>query len=179
MAHPSPREMVWILSRDTSANPILFRRQLPTRMLFVDHVLQFNMFPLQHIVQRRGAILEALYCISLELIMTSLFHFEEKIHRKHLSRAETIPLLFPRLLSYVLEHLGFSTKPHQERRRVYEATFTVEKRQFMLGAPPLPTYPLVEVDPKIDLPQVQQPLLRSPTSQFQQPLPLTHYLPHL
>ena len=37
--------------------------------------------------------------------MTSLFHFEEKIHRKHLNRVKTIPLLFPRLLSHVLEHL--------------------------------------------------------------------------
>ena len=61
--HSSPREMVRILSRDTSVCPILFRRQLPTGMLFVDHVLQSNMFPLQHVVQRQGAILEALYCI--------------------------------------------------------------------------------------------------------------------
>ena len=49
--------------------------------------------------------------------MSSLFHFEKKIHRKHLSRAETIRLLFPRLLSHVLEHLGFLTEPNQERRR--------------------------------------------------------------
>ena len=59
--------------------------------------------------------------------MTSLFHFEEKIHKKHLSRADTIPPLFLRLFSHVLEHLGFPTEPHQERRRVCEATFTVEK----------------------------------------------------
>ena len=44
--------------------------------------------------------------------MTSFFHFEEKIHKKHLSRVETIPLLFPRLLSIVLEHLGFLVEPH-------------------------------------------------------------------
>ena len=59
--------------------------------------------------------------------MTSLFHFEEKIHRKHLSRAETIPLLFLRMLSHVLEHLGFSAEPHREHCQVCEATFTVEK----------------------------------------------------
>ena len=59
--------------------------------------------------------------------MTSLFHFEEKIHRKHLKRAETIPLLFPRFLSHVLEHLGFPAEPYQERCRVCEATFTIEK----------------------------------------------------
>ena len=50
--------------------------------------------------------------------MTSLFHFEEKIHRNHHRRAETVPLLFPRLLSHVLEHLGFPVEPHHECRRV-------------------------------------------------------------
>ena len=84
--------------------------------------------------------------------MTSLFHFEEKIHRKHLSRAETIPLLFPRLLYHVLEHLGFPAGPHRERRRVCEATFTVEKWQLVPGAPPLPANPPAEADPQIDPP---------------------------
>ena len=100
--HPLPREMVHILSRDTSAGPILFRRQLPTWMFFIDHVLRSNLFPLYHLVQKRRAILEVLYCISegfwfnpVVLIMTSLFHFEEKIHCKNLTRAEAIPLLFP------------------------------------------------------------------------------------
>ena len=69
--------------------------------------------------------------------MTSLFHFEDKIHRKHLTRAEAIPLLFPRLLSQVLEHLGFPVEPYLEHCWVCEATFTVEKWQFMSGAPPL------------------------------------------
>ena len=39
--------------------------------------------------------------------MTALLHFEEKVHRKDLARAEAFPLLMPRLLSQVLEHLGF------------------------------------------------------------------------
>ena len=63
--------------------------------------------------------------------MTSLFHLEEKIHKKHLSRAKTIPLLFPRLLSHVLEHLGFPAEPHREHHQVCEATFTVKKWQFV------------------------------------------------
>ena len=103
--HPSPREMVCLLSGDTTAGTIMFRRQLPPRMLLIDHILRSNLFPLQHIVQRKGAILEALYLISegfwfslAELIMTSLFHFEDKVHRKSLPRAESTPLLFPRLL---------------------------------------------------------------------------------
>ena len=40
--------------------------------------------------------------------MTSLMHFEEKVHRKGLVRAESLMLLMPRLLCQVLEHLGFS-----------------------------------------------------------------------
>ena len=132
--HSSPWEMVHILSRDTSSSPILFRRQLPTGMLFIDHVLRLNLFPLQHLVQRKVAILEAIYSISegfwfnpTELIMTSLFHFKEKIHRKNLTKAEAIPLLFLRLLSQLLKHLGFFTEPYLEHRRVCEAIFTMEK----------------------------------------------------
>ena len=87
--------------------------------------------------------------------MTSFFHFEEIIHRKHLSRAETIPLLFLRLLCHVLEHLGFPTKPHPESCQVYEATFTVKKWQFVPEAPPLPANPPTEVDPQIDPPHLQ------------------------
>ena len=60
---PSHREMVRCLALDTTAGPILFRRQLPPQMLLVDHVLRTSLFPLQHYVQRRGAILEALYRI--------------------------------------------------------------------------------------------------------------------
>ena len=103
--HPSTREMVHLLSRDTSVGPILFRRQLPRSILLIDHILWSNLSLLQHIVQRRGAILKAIYRIlegfwfsRTELIMTSLFHFEDKVHRKSLTRAESTPLLFPRLL---------------------------------------------------------------------------------
>ena len=120
---PSQREMVRCLARDTTAGPILFRRQLPPQMLLVDHLLRTSLFPLQHYVQRRGAILEALYRISegfwfspSELVMTALLHFEDKVHRKGLARAEGLPLLMPRLLSQVLEHLGFPEKPRIERR---------------------------------------------------------------
>ena len=91
LPHPSTREMVRLLSMDANGGSILFRRHLPQRMLLIDHVLRSNMFPLQHIVQGRGAILEVLYRISkgywfspAELIMTSLFHFEARVHRRSL-----------------------------------------------------------------------------------------------
>ena len=61
---PSQREMVRCLTRDTTAGPVLFCRQLSTQILLVDHLLRTILFPLQHYVQRRGAILEALYRIS-------------------------------------------------------------------------------------------------------------------
>ena len=48
--------------------------------------------------------------------MTALLHFEDKVHRKDLARAEGLPLLMPRLLSQVLEHLGFPEEPCIERR---------------------------------------------------------------
>ena len=103
---PSQREMVGCLAQDTTAGPILFRRQLSPQMLLVDHVLRTSLFSLQHYVQCRRAILEALYRISegfwfspSELVMTSLLHFEEKVHLKGLALAESLPLLMPRLLS--------------------------------------------------------------------------------
>ena len=48
--------------------------------------------------------------------MTLLLQFEEKVHRKDLARAESIPLLMPRLLSYVLEKMGFPEEPGIEMR---------------------------------------------------------------
>ena len=120
---PSHREMVRCLARDTTAGPVLFRRQLSPQMLLVDHLLWTSLFLLQHYVQRKASILEALYQISegfwfspSELVTTSLLHFEEKVHRKGLARAEGLPLLMSRLLSQVLEHMGFLEKPRIEWR---------------------------------------------------------------
>ena len=85
----SQRDMVHILSRGTSTHSFLLRNELPPGMLLLDMVLRSNIFPLQHMVQRRWAILEALFRISKgfyfgphHLIMTSLLYFEEKVHRK-------------------------------------------------------------------------------------------------
>ena len=61
--HPSTREMVRLPSMDSTGGSILFRRHLPQRMLLIYHILRSNMFPLQHIVQKREAILEVLYRI--------------------------------------------------------------------------------------------------------------------
>ena len=137
-AHPPQREMVRILARDITAGPVLFKWQLPPQMLLIDHLFRTSLFPLQHYVQRRGAILEALYRISegywfspSELVMTSLMHFEEKVHRKGLVRDESLPLLMPRLLSKVLEHLGFPEEPRIERRIRCPLVLSMERAMVM------------------------------------------------
>ena len=58
--------------------------------------------------------------------MTSLFHIEDKVHRKSLTRVEFTPLLFPRLLCQVLEHIEFPIELRLERRRDHEAILTVD-----------------------------------------------------
>ena len=143
--------MVHILSRATIVDSVILRKELPPGMLLVDVLLWSNLFPLQHLVQRRGAILDVLFRISEgfyfrphHLIMASLLYFEEKVHRKKLQRADTIPLLFPRLLCHILEYMGYPTKPYLERRHHCRERFTLDKWTQLagysapLGAPPRP-----------------------------------------
>ena len=104
--HTSTREMVRLLSMDATGGSVLFRRHLPQRMLLIDHVMRSNIFPLQHTVQRRGAILEVLYRISegywfspAELIMTSLFHSRTG------STARVCPELSPCLFYFLVYYV--------------------------------------------------------------------------
>ena len=46
--HPLPREMVRLIFGDTIIGSVLFRRQLSSRMLLIDHILRSNLSPLQH-----------------------------------------------------------------------------------------------------------------------------------
>ena len=79
-------------------------------------------------------MLEALFKISEglffgphHLIIAALLYFEEKVHRKKLLRADAIPLLFPRLLCQILEHLGYPSEPQLERRSICQEIFTLDK----------------------------------------------------
>ena len=126
--------MVHILSRGASTNPHLLRRELPPSMFLIDALLRHNIYPLQHWTQRRGVLLEALFKISEgyffgphHLIMVALLYFEEKVHKKKLQRADAIPLLFPRLLCQILEHLGYPSDPQLERKRICREVFTLDK----------------------------------------------------
>ena len=63
--------------------------------------------------------------------MTSLLHFEEKVYRKGLDRAEGLPLWMSRLLSQVLEHLGFPEEPRIERRISCTQVLSTERSLYM------------------------------------------------
>ncbi|RVW22907.1 hypothetical protein CK203_038032 [Vitis vinifera] len=183
--------MVHILSRGTSTHPYLLRKDPPPSLFFIDALLRHNIYPLQHMVQRRGALLEALFWISEgfffgphHLIMVALLYFEEKVHRKKLMRADkeekvhrkklmradAIPLLFPRLLCQVLEHLGYPSEPQLKRRCICREIFTLEKWMSMIaydaepGAPVGPEHPEIPHPEHLDEPQpVELPAdLRAP-----------------
>ena len=187
-AHPTQREMVRLLARDNTAGPVLFRRQLPPQMLLIDHLLRTSLFPLQHYVQRRGAILEALYRISERywfspsaLVMTSLMHFEEKVHRKDLVRAESIPLLMPRLLCQVLEHMGFLEEPRIEMRVRCPLVLSVERVMTMPVSFHLRQQDQEEVPDQVaedshrdDIPAPEPEIQRSPAPQMSPPSPPPH-----
>ena len=174
--------MVHILYRGTSTCPYLLRKELPPSMFFINALLRHNIYPLQHMVQRRGALIEALFRISEgfffgphHLIMVALVYFEEKVHRKKLLRADAILLLFPKLLCQILEHLGYPSEPQLERRRICLEIFTLDKWTSMtaydaeLGAPAGPEHPEI---PQPKHPDEPQPVkLPAPTVPSIGPMP--------
>ena len=85
--------------------------------------------------------------------MTSLFHFEEKVHCQTLPRALSMPLLFPRLLYHIIEHIGFLTEPRLERRRGCEATLTIDRWRAMPQGFHLPPPGSDEDEPTDDSPR--------------------------
>ncbi|RVW56715.1 hypothetical protein CK203_075067 [Vitis vinifera] len=80
---------------------------------------------------------------------------EEKVHRKKLKRADAIPLLFPRLLCQILEHLGYPSKPQLERRRICRELFTLEKWNHLTTYVAPPRAPNIPAPP--ESPQDEQP----------------------
>ena len=135
-------------------------------MFFIDALLCHNIFLLQHWVQRRRALLEALFRISEgfffgphHLIMATLLYFEEKVHMKKLLRTDAIPLLFPRLLYQILEHLGYPFEPQLERRCICREIFTFDKWTSMTTydaqarAPARPEHPEIPQPEHLEEPQ--------------------------
>ena len=138
----------------------------------------------------RGAILEALYRISegfwfspSELVMTALLHFEDNVHRKGLARAESLPLLMPRLLSQVLEHLGFPEEPRIERRIRCPQVLSLEQSlvmpiSFLLQQQDQEEVPdeVAEDPPRGDdpVPEEEVEVARSPVPDLSPPSPPPH-----
>ena len=90
--------------------------------------------------------------------MTALLHFEEKVHRKGLTRVKTIPLLMPRLLCHVLKHLGFPKEPRIERRRSCAMIVSHELTLSMPRSFLFHQQEDVEDDYAEDLPRDEQPV---------------------
>ena len=113
--------------------------------------------------------------------MTSLMHFEEKVHRKDLVRAESIPLLMPRLLCQVLEHMGFLEEPRIEMRVRCPLVMSVERVMTMPVSFHLRPQEQEEVPGqaaedhhKDDMPAPEPEIQRSPAPQMSPPSPPPH-----
>ncbi|KAL6342268.1 hypothetical protein AAG906_006895 [Vitis piasezkii] len=93
--------------------------------------------------------------------MAALLYFEEKVHKKKLLRADAIPLLFPRLLCQILEHLGYPSEPQLERKRICREIFTLDKWTSMTAYSAEPGAPTGVEHPEIpnpEQPEEPQPL---------------------
>ena len=104
--------------------------------------------------------------------MTSLFHFKDRVHRRSLPRAESLPLLLPRLLSHVLEHIGFPAEPRIEHRCDCEATLTIDRWQARPRAFHLPPPGSDEDEPDDDGPYRDLSLIAEHTGGHSAPVSL-------
>ena len=83
--------------------------------------------------------------------MTSLFHFEDRVHRQSLPRAESLPMLFPHILCQMLEHIP--VEPRIEHRRGCETILTVKRWRAKPRAFHLPPPGSDENEPDDDSPR--------------------------
>ena len=100
--------------------------------------------------------------------MTSLMHFEEKVHRKGLVRADSLPLLMPRLLCQVLEHMGFSEEPRLEMRIRCPQAMTMEQVVAM------PISFILQQQDQEEVPAPEPEVERSPAPHMSPPSPPPH-----
>ena len=108
--------------------------------------------------------------------MTSLLPFEEKVHRKDLARAEAFPLLISRLLSQVLEHLGFPEEPRIERRIICTQVLSTERSLYLplsiiLQQQEEAAYDVVEDPPRGKHPIPEVKVERTPIPNSSPPVP--------
>ena len=103
--------------------------------------------------------------------MTSLLHFEEKVHRKGLARAEAFPLLMSGLLSQVLVHLGFLEEPRIERRISYPQVISTERSLYMPLSIILQQQEEAADNVKEDPPRGEHPILQVEVEVERTPVP--------
>ncbi|KAL6322875.1 hypothetical protein AAG906_020918 [Vitis piasezkii] len=96
---------------------------------------------------------------ALKELLPSMFLLDVLLHSnifplQHM-RVDAIPLLFPRLLCQILEHLGYPSKPQLKRRRICREIFTLDKWTNMTayvahpGAPSRLEHPEIPQDEQI------------------------------
>ena len=100
--------------------------------------------------------------------MTSLMHFEEKVHRKGLVRAKSLSLLMPRLLYQVLEHLGFSEEARIEMRVRCPLVLSMELVMAM------PISFILQQQDREEVPALEPEVERSPVPHMSPPSPHPH-----
>ena len=100
--------------------------------------------------------------------MTSLMHFEEKVHRKGLVRADSLPLLMPRLLCQVLEHMGFPEEPRIEMRVRCPLVLSMERVMAM------PISFILQQQDQEEVPAPEPKVERSPVPHVSPPSPHPH-----
>ncbi|RVX03236.1 hypothetical protein CK203_020027 [Vitis vinifera] len=110
-------------------------------MLLVDVVLRAIFF-LFSIKCRDEGPLWRHYSVSLRATILDpsfdygrLLHFEEKVHMRRLARADSMPLLFPRLLCHVLAHMGFPADPRSEPAAIVERASLLTNGSDMAPSP--------------------------------------------
>ena len=100
--------------------------------------------------------------------MTSLMHFKEKVHLKGLARAESLPLLKPRLLCQVLEHMGFPEEPRIEMKVRCPQVLSMERAMVM------PVSFILQQQDRDEVPAPEPEVERSPAPHVSPPSPPPH-----
>ncbi|RVW81874.1 hypothetical protein CK203_050853 [Vitis vinifera] len=142
---PELRDSFHLLHRGASSHQYLLRKELPLACSSLMHSCAINIYPLQHWVQRRGVLLEALFRISEGFffgLIISLWPLFYTLKRRARSPSWS-------------RTLGHSTTV----RGATTSSDTTDTR------PPAPTEPIPEVTPLLHLPQPQTPPVIPATSE--------------
>ncbi|RVW15320.1 hypothetical protein CK203_085630 [Vitis vinifera] len=101
------------------------------------------------------------------LIMAALLYFEEKVHKKKLQRADTIPFSFQGCLCQILEHLGYPSEPQAPQPAARRASPRHIPEGIPIAAPAIPRAP--PVAPASSQPSTSaEPRMAIPISEYRE-----------